>query len=367
MRNIGESIPVGVQGLVVRTLLNLPHPIQRLLAGKPVVGDGQELSVEVQLLLRLQRLTGNGLRANDAPTARRRLRRAIGIVGGDPIQPIELHEFGFPGPGGTLRARLYTPENLPAGSPLLVYFHGGGWVVGDLDSHDNLCRFLAKHSGVRVLSVDYRCAPEAPFPAAVDDAIAAFDYAIEHAESWGADPSAIALGGDSAGGNLAAVVAHQASLTDRPKPAFLLLFYPAVDASRRRRSRELFGEGLLLSDDEITWFIDQYCPDVPTRLDPRLSVLLADDLTGLPATYVATAGFDPLRDEGEDFAARLTASDVPVVLRRHDDLVHGFADILGVGRVFREAVHEAAGALRAGLSLRKRSADPLRDAASDVG
>jgi acetyl esterase len=248
-------------------------------------------------------------------------------------------------------ARLYTPIGLAVGSPLLVFFHGGGWVVGSLDSHDSTCRFLAENAGARVLSVDYRLAPEHPFPAAVDDALAAFDHAVAHAEELGADPGLVAVGGDSAGGNLAAAVCHQRARSGGPVPVFALLFYPAVDPSTRRASRERYGEGLFLTDADMTWFENHYLPDPADRADPRVAVLRAEDLSGFPPTYLATAGFDPLRDEGEAFAARLREFGVAVALRRQPDLIHGFVTFLGAGNRPREATAEAVGALRAGFAV----------------
>jgi len=233
----------------------------------------------------------------------------------------------------------------------LVYFHGGAWVTGSLDSHDPLCRFLAAHAGVRVLSVGYRLAPEHPFPTAVEDAAAAFGYAKEHADDLGADPDAVAVGGDSAGGGLAAVVAHLAVRAGHPGPAFLLMFYPHCDTANRSVSRELFGDGFGLNDADIEWYTDQYLPPGVDRSDPRVSIALAEDLSGLPPTYVATGGFDPLRDEGELLASRLAEAGVSVVLRREPDLMHGFANMLGISVRCREAVAQGAGALRVGLAF----------------
>ena len=172
-------------------------------------------------------------------------------------------------------------------------------MTGSLNSHDAVCRFLAVHAGVRVLAVGYRLAPEHPFPAAVDDAVAGFRFARGHAAELGADPAAIALGGDSAGANLAAVTAHLAVRAGEPVPAFLLLFYPPCDAVQPAPSRDLFAAGFLLTDADIVWFCDHYMPPRGRPRRPRASILLADDLTGMPPTYLVTAGFDPLRDEGE--------------------------------------------------------------------
>jgi acetyl esterase len=231
-----------------------------------------------------------------------------------------------------------------------VYLHGGGWVVCDLDTHDNVCRFLAREAGVLVLSVDYRLAPEHRFPAAVDDALAAFRFGAEHARDLGADPQALAIGGDSAGGNLAAVVSQLAVSDGERAPAFTLNIYPVTDLSEKRPSYRLFREGFLLTEAQMDWYRDHYLPDEAVALDPRASPLLAEDLSGLPPTYIATAGFDPLRDEGEAYGQRLREAGVPVALRRHPGLVHGFCNGVGSTRFGRAAMHEAAGALRVGLA-----------------
>lgn len=351
MSKLAESIPTGVLTGVLRFVFGLPAPVRRLITGPPITLDGQRLHPQAQLLLKLQRLSGEDWTTTTPTANRTALTRSSAMVGGPAIEGVTTRPVLIPRAGGDLPARFYQPVGLADGSPLLIFYHGGGWVSGDLESHDNLCRFLAVEAGVRVLAVDYRLAPEHPFPAAVDDAMTAFTYAVEHAAELGVDPDRIALGGDSAGGNLAAVTALQAARAGGPKPVFLLLLYPGVDASVRRRSRELFGQGFFLTDEKMDWFLDHYAPEQSVRMDPRLSVLLAEDLGGLPPTYLATAGFDPLRDEGEAFAEKLAQAGVPVVLRRYEGLFHGYANILGVGGIFREAVSEAVGSLRTGLAL----------------
>jgi acetyl esterase len=232
----------------------------------------------------------------------------------------------------------------------MVFFHGGGWVIGDLDTHDDLCRFLAARAGVRVLSVEYRLAPEHPFPAPVEDAHAAFAWAAANATGLGADPERVAVGGDSAGGNLAAVVSMLARDAGGPSPVLQLLIYPVTDAHARTRSRQLFSEGYLLTRSDMDFFERHYLPRESDRDDPRASVLRAPDLSGLPPAYVVTAGFDPLRDEGEEYALRMRAAGVPVALRRHPGLVHSFANQTAISRTARAATLELAGALRMGLA-----------------
>jgi len=340
-----------IAGSFARGLLGLPERAVRLLAGKQVRIDGQELHPEVKLLLRLTALSPErDLRTLSPPEARADLRRlALSLAG--PKVPVErVEELELPGPAGPIGARLYVPEHEEPRLPMLVYLHGGGWVRGDLDTHDNTCRFLAHEAGVLVLSVEYRLAPEHKFPAAVEDSLAAFRWAHENAADLGADPDAVAVGGDSAGGNLTAVVGQVTAADGGPVPAFLLIIYPATDLSEKRRSVKLFSEGFLLTESDMDWYTAHYLPDDDAARDPRASPLLAEDLTGLPPAYVVTAGFDPLRDEGEAYAARLREAGVPVALRRHRGLIHGFANMTGVGRTGRAAMLEAVGALRVGVS-----------------
>jgi acetyl esterase len=232
-----------------------------------------------------------------------------------------------------------------------VFFHGGGFVLGSIETHDGACRCLADEAGVRVLSAEYRLAPEHPFPAAADDAIAAFNCVAAHALEIGVQPGRIAVGGDSSGGNLAAVVAHAAARGDGLRPAFSLLLYLATDALGKHRSYQLFGRGFRLDDEERDWYRGQYLTTEDLVADPRVSVLHDTQLTGLPPTYVATSGFDPLRDEAEAYVLRLRDAGVPVIHRRHEGMLHGFATRIGVDPDARAALQHAAGVLRAGLAL----------------
>ncbi|OZM73361.1 alpha/beta hydrolase [Amycolatopsis antarctica] len=348
---MGKPLQIRIQAAGAQLVYALPTVLRRLIAGRPIRKDGQELALDAQLLLRLQQLTGTSMTKGGVAGARKALDESAGLVAGKPLRLVHTRDVRIPAGSADLDATLYTPEGIDDHSGLLLFFHGGGWVIGTRASHDNTARFLANHARTRVLSVEYRLAPEDPFPAAADDALAAFDHVCAKAGELGVDPARIAVGGDSAGGNLAAVVAQQTVRRGGPSPVFQLLLYPGVDATVRRRSRELFGDGFFLTDGDMTWFLDHYAPEGVDRTDPKLSPLLAEDVSGVAPAYIATAGFDPLRDEGEAYAEKLRTAGVPVALSRQPDLIHGYASFLGVGTRFREATAEAAGALRVGLSL----------------
>jgi acetyl esterase len=342
---------------LVRGLAALPHPLLRMIVGRPVTVDGQRLHVEVQLALKLLALASEqSLDSSTVADARARVAEDARTFRGPQIGVARVEDVIVPAVSGPIGGRLYVPEqdgqpegtDMPQG--LLLYFHGGGFVVGDLETHDNVCRFLARQAGVRVLAVDYRLAPEHRFPAAIEDALAAFRFAVEHAAELGIDPARVAVGGDSAGGNLAAGVARLASGGEDSAPALQLLFYPWLDLARKRDSYRLFGDGFYLTEADLDWYKHHYVADERDALDPRCSPLIAEDLAGVAPAYIATAGFDPLRDEGEEYAARLRAAGVRVALRRHAGLIHGFVNTVQIGHVAREALLEAAGALRVTLA-----------------
>jgi len=257
----------------------------------------------------------------------------------------------IPGLAGEMAVRIYTPLDAKADVlPGLVFFHGGGFVIGDLETHDDLCRCLANQSGCRVVSVDYRLAPEHPFPAAVDDCYAATKYVADHPAEFGIR-GPIAVGGDSAGGNLAAVVAMLAK-TQGPAIAFQLLIYPVTQlGGPDMPSMEENAKGYFLERESMQWFTRMYCPDPALHGDPRLSPLRASDVSGLPPAYVVTAGFDPLRDEGKAYADKLDAAGVPVTYVNYPGMIHGFFSLRGVIPKAREAIAAAAAAVHAGLTL----------------
>ena len=238
----------------------------------------------------------------------------------DRIEPLEAM-----GPHGPIPMRHYRPAGSgDAVLPLLVYFHGGGWVLGNIDTHDGLCRSIANRSRCAVISVDYRLAPEHKFPAAVDDAIAATEWIYAHADELRIDPARVALGGDSAGGNLAAVTALDEKARGLSRLRALLLIYPAVDFSFNTQSHEDFAEGHLLTRGFQEWFHRHYLRSDADRADWRASPLRAPDLSGLPSTIFLTASHDPLRDEAEDFARRLVEAGVTVTVTRALGQIHGF-------------------------------------------
>jgi len=239
------------------------------------------------------------------------------------------------GPHGTIPLRLYKPLPTTAGAlPLLVYFHGGGWTIGDLDTHDTLCRELANSAGCAVLAVDYRMGPEHRFPAAVDDCFAATRWAHLHAAALGLDAARMAVGGDSAGGNLAAVVALAAREAGDLPLVYQLLIYPATDMRATAPSHTSNGQGYLLTSDTIRYFHDHYIDSRHHDTDWRASPLLHTDLTKLPPALVLTAGFDPLRDEGAAYAYALTAAGNRATYVCFERQIHGF---ITMGRVLDEA------------------------------
>ncbi|MGY2701553.1 alpha/beta hydrolase [Nocardioides sp. HB32] len=333
-----------LETLGLRAALGLPERAQRILAGRRVVHDGQVLAADVQLMLRLQRVTREvGAETLPIPQGREAILRHTRMTGGRPAA-VAVRDLVV----GDLPARLYTPATSRGSGPLLLFFHGGGFMYGDLDSHDAACRFLADRSGVRVLAVDYRLAPEHPFPAAYDDALAAHRWLVDHAAEVGADPGRLAVGGDSAGGNLAAVVAIEAARRGLPL-AFQLLVYPATDAVRQTDSAASFAEGFYLTRAFMDLANDSYIVGSdPT--DPRVSPRYADLPAGLAPAYVVTAGYDPLRDEGEAYARKLAEAGVHVELRRFADQIHGFFNVVGVGRTSRAANATIAAKLKATLT-----------------
>jgi acetyl esterase len=269
---------------------------------------------------------------------------------GPPERVASVEDRTLLGPGGGLPVRIYVPFGMGP-FPVLVYFHGGGWVVGDLESSDGLCRILANTSGFIVVSVDYRLAPEHPFPAAADDAYYATRWVSINASSFAGDPSRIAICGDSAGGNLAAVVAQIARDCGKPAIQFQLLIYPVIDAACDTPSYSENAEGYFLTRDAMRWFWNHYVRSDADRNHPYASPLRAKSLAGLPSALVITAEFDPLRDEGERYAEGMRAAGTPVQLTRYDGMIHGFFAMGGMIDQGKIAIVKSAKALRTAFKL----------------
>jgi acetyl esterase len=270
----------------------------------------------------------------------------VTMSAGEPEAVAEVSDLELPGPAGPVPARAYVPVATDEPLPVVVFFHGGGWTIGSVAEYDPIARQIANRSGALVVSVDYRLAPEHPYPAAVDDCWAATTWVAEHAAELGGDGSRLAVMGDSAGGNLAAVVAQRSARDGHPAIALQVLVYPAVDATCETESRRVNGEGYLLDRHNIAWFFDCYGRNGLRLDDPEVSPFVAADVSGVAPALVVTAEYDPLRDEGEAYAAKLRAAGVAVDHTRYDGMIHGF---FGLGAAFdaaRDAMAETGAALR---------------------
>jgi acetyl esterase len=277
------------------------------------------------------------------------LRERARLTAGEPQPVASIRDAETPGPAGAIPVRIYVPAGqLPR--PGLVFFHGGGWVAGDLDTHDVLCRALANGGGCVVVSVHYRRAPEAKFPAAIDDAVAATRYVAEHAADFGIEPGRLAVGGDSAGGNLAAAVCLVLRDSGGPRLVYQLLIYPVTDYNFETQSYRDNADGYRLTRAAMQYYWNHYLRQPSDADDPRASPLRAADLSNLPPAHVITAEYDPLRDEGRAYAERLRAAGVPVVYRDEPGMIHGYFVLGGVLDAGRRAVADAAAALRDAFS-----------------
>ena len=285
-----------------------------------------------------------------APETRRRALAALDGVPAGPALP-RVEDRAVPGPAGDIPVRIYWPSE-DVGLPVLMWFHGGGWVLGSIEASDPVCRRLAEQSGAIVISVDYRLAPEHVAPAALDDCFATTVWAAEQAEALGADASRIAVSGPSAGGNLAAAVALYARDHHGPKLVHQLLVFPVIDSRMDSESDKVHAKGLGLTQVRMTWFWDQYVPEggAVSRDDPRVSPAHASDLAGLPRAHLIMAEYDPLCDEGEAYAARLEAAGVPTRCDRVDGHLHAFFSNPHIFDAATVSISEAAKELRASFA-----------------
>lgn len=326
------------RGSAARLTGYLPAPVQlRLARLMGYAHDYNGLDPHVRLLLAARQLEGgdSSLVSKDTARSRRQFRAEMASIVSRATPVSGINDFSIEDPAGLLPVRHYRPEQAE-GAPLLVFYHGGGFVVGDLDTHDEACRLLCQHGNMHVLSVDYRLAPEHPAPAAVEDGIAALKWAKANAASLGADPDKVTVGGDSAGGNVAAVVSQQTKQTDTA-PAAQLLIYPVVDLINDYESRRTLTKGLFLSELDIAEANEAYVGNSELTLESPLVTPLLGDMHNLPPALVVTAAFDALRDEGEAYAKRMLELGSLAVLKRVDGQGHGFINITPINRKAKQA------------------------------
>ncbi|MBN4926901.1 alpha/beta hydrolase [Hoyosella rhizosphaerae] len=325
-----------------RTLFSAPDPVWRLLAPIRPTIDGQRMTPRLQFLANIGSHDLKALR-RPTPLKRKRMDVLMNLVGYVKGLDVAAKNLEVPGPAGPISARLYAPSTVES-SGLLIYVHGGGWHLGSTAGFDGLSRFLADRGRTKVLSLNYRLAPEHPFPAAFDDVLAGFRFAVDQSSELGVDPQRIAIAGDSAGGNLAAAVALHLGDDEKYRPALAVPIYPVVDADvGNHRSIDLFHKPL--DRGAVARAIAWYGSRPSDFEDPRCFVMAATDLSTMPPTYIATAGMDVLRDQGEAFAERLKDADADVTLRRFDNMPHGFVSML-VDPDARAATEEIAAVIR---------------------
>jgi acetyl esterase len=313
----------------LRRIMKLPKSMLRKLAGPKVVLDGNTLDTQTQLLLTIARLLG--IRdSDDVEKSRRAMDQDTPSVSPKFIAQRKERDLFVDGASGKRAARLYVPVTAKSTPPLLVFFHGGGFAVGSIRSHDLAVRELAHESGCAILSVDYRLAPEHKAPTAPDDGLAAYLWARAHAEDLGIDGEHIGVGGDSAGGNLAAVISHFCLERGHRLPDAQILIYPATDLTCAMTSHRTFARGFLLEEERVQWYLGQYLNFADEKREPYVSPHFYERFDGLPPTMLVTAGFDVLRDEGMAYAEKLRAAGVPVTSRIEPGLIHGFFNMSGV-------------------------------------
>ncbi|MBB2991460.1 acetyl esterase [Mycolicibacterium iranicum] len=348
---LAEKVANRVAGVTLRGLPHIPEPLKRLMLGRRTITlDGNTLDTTLQLMLAGQHALGlDGLvGGDDVVTAREQL-ETLAVSFKQHIPVSSVTDLTVTGGSGPIKARHYAPDAPDAA--LLVFFHGGGHAMGSIDTHDDLCREMCSQARIHVLSVDYRLAPEHKAPAGFEDAYASYLWALEHAAELGADPARVAVGGDSAGGNLTALVSLRARDEKVQLPALQLLIYPGIDADAQTRSLTLFANGFFLTRHDIDWFKATHLAGTGIlTTDPRVSPLQHGDLSGLPPALLVTAGFDPLRDEGRQYAEALRAAGTPVDYREYGTVVHGFANFFPLGGDSATATADFISALRAHLT-----------------
>lgn len=339
---------MSLQATIAKTLLKLPpNWLVRLSGGKPVEIGGRTMDPHFQFLSHgaKNQPPMSSLSAEDGQAAS----KAGLAMFQAPREPgVETEDVSIKSPEGHfIRARLYKPADQDASAPMMAYFHMGGGVIGDLETCDAFCSILAAVVKAPIVSVDYRLAPEHPFPAGLNDCICAYEWALKNAERYGAPAGQASIGGDSMGGNFSAIIAQEMRRDAKPAPSLQLLLYPATDIGAATPSRTTYGETYPLSTETMDWFMGHYIPDGVDVNDVRISPAQETDLTGLPPAIVCTAGFDPLVDEGEVYAKRLDEAGVDVQFKCFDSLAHGFTAFTAVSPAADAACHQIARMVRA--------------------
>ncbi|RJF94722.1 alpha/beta hydrolase [Oleomonas cavernae] len=335
---------------LVAGLVRLPESwLLKMSGGAPLTAEGKRLDTQLQFLLAL---AAKRPRIDQLPVdGARQLYRDMAYSFGGRARPMSrTEERRVAGPYGDIPVRLYVPNGLPQGpAPTLVWFHGGGFVIGDLESYDLPCRQLADQARCQVLSVEYRLAPEHPFPRPVDECLAVWRHVAANPADYNADPARIGVGGDSAGAHLSAVISQQARLAGEPLPRHQLLIYPVTDLTREWASHTTYAEGYLLTRDLMNYFMSKFLPEGTDVADVKVSPLQAADLSGLPPATLVIAGFDPLQDEGRAYGDALARAGVPVKVLNYNTLTHGLISLAGVVKAADGAMAEISAAVRAGL------------------
>jgi len=340
------------QRLILRKVLGLPTPILRLLSGGAAIYQGgRTLDPRLQFLA-AQARGAPAMTQMTPDEARRANARLVTALTGDPEPGVTWEYLAIEGPGGAIPARAYRPPVQDPAAPLVVYAHFGGGVIGDIETCHAFCTILANIGRCPVLSVDYRLAPDHRFPAGLEDVLAAYRFGRDNAARFGAPAGRAAIGGDSMGGNFAAVVCQELKRAGEPQPCLQLLIYPCVDVASQTASMTTYADAFPLSRPLMDWFIGHYIGPGDDPADPRLSPINAKNLAGLAPAVVVTAGFDPLIDQGLAYARALKAAGVPVVYRCYDSLAHGFTAFTGAVPAADVACREVAGLVREGLEGR---------------
>jgi acetyl esterase len=336
-----------LQGKAANLALRMPISWVNILAGPPVTLDGRTLDGRSQWFLQLLARSGHpAMHRMSVADARADIDAFLPLLSGRPAPVGEIVDRTIEGPAGRLRIRLYRPAGAVARLlPAILYFHGGGWVVGSLEAYDLVCRYISARTGCAVVAVDYRLAPEHKFPAAIDDAVAAFRWLSAGAVGLGIDPARVIVAGDSAGATIATVLARLVRGDARP-PCLQWLFYPATDLGLDSGSYNSCGDRFIVGRADMEWARGHYLNSLDEVADPRVSPLRADDLAGMAPALIYAAGFDPLRDEGKAYADRLTAAGVKTIYREFESLIHGFIGMRGAIQAAARAMDDMAAGLR---------------------